>query len=111
MPREARRVYRELTKDEQARLEGARNAVAGELPDLARRDRLRTDAAKEATFSGDLRRAIHRSDLAITDIACRCGVSLLVLDDFLTGEGTLGSDVLDRLLVILDMTLTHSDQT
>ncbi|MEX0715026.1 MAG: hypothetical protein WD066_00485 [Planctomycetaceae bacterium] len=111
MPREARRIHRELTQDERERLERARAAVAAELPDLVRRDRLRTEAASEQAFSGELRRAVHRSELTIKDIADRCGVPLVVLDEFLTGEGTLGTDVLDRLLEALELTLTHADRT
>jgi transcriptional regulator with XRE-family HTH domain len=35
--------------------------------------------------------------LSLTDIATRPGITPIMLDDFLTGERTLRSDVLDRL--------------
>jgi len=109
MRREARRIYRQLTPDEQQRLERARAAVAQELPDLMRRDQLRTDAAKEDTVSGALRRRIHRGGIPVTEIAERCGVELRELDEFLTGERTLPSDVIDRLVDILDCKLVPAE--
>ena len=97
MVREARRIHRELTPEEQARLERYREQVAQELPDLIARDRLRKAASEEDTASGALRRAIHKSDLLLPQIADRVGITLLELDRFLTGEATLPSDVIDRL--------------
>ena len=97
MVREARRIHRELTPDEQARLERYREQVAHELPDLIARDQLRKTASEADTPSGALRRAIHKSDLLLPQIANHAGISLLELDEFLTGEATLPSDVIDRL--------------
>jgi transcriptional regulator with XRE-family HTH domain len=48
-------------------------------------------------LSGDLRRTIHASPLSLADIAARVQIPVLTLDEFLTGERTLRSDVLDRL--------------
>ena len=97
MVREARRIHRELSPDEQARLARYREQVARELPDLIALDQLRKNASEEDTASGALRRAIHQSDLPLPQIADRVGISLLELDRFLTGEATLASDVIDRL--------------
>lgn len=97
MIREARRIHRELTADEQSRLERYREQVAQELPDLIARDQLRKNASEEDTASGALRRAIHKSDLLLPQIAERVGISSLELDQFLTAEATLPSDVIDRL--------------
>ena len=94
---EARRVSRNLTPEEHERLRRRRDQVARELPDLARRDQMRKDAREEATLSGELRRAVHASNLPLSTIAKRAGITPLLLDDFLTGERTLRSDIMDRL--------------
>lgn len=101
MRREARRIHGELTEAEQERLRRAQAAVADELPDLIRRDQLRTDAAREPTFSGELRRVIHQGDLTLNELAEKTGTTPEILDDFLTGEGTLPSDVIDRMVEAL----------
>jgi transcriptional regulator with XRE-family HTH domain len=98
-------VTRELTPEEQNRLRRYREQIASELPDLAERDRMRKEARDEATLSGELRRAIHASPLSLAAIAERAGISPLALDEFLTGERTLRSDVLDRLAGILGYVL------
>src|SRR5262249_29079327 len=101
----ARRVTRELTPEEQDRLRRYREQIASELPDLAERDQMRKEAREEATLSGELRRAIHSSPLSLLAIAERAGISLLALDEFLTGERTLRSDVLDRVASLLGYVL------
>ena len=53
-----RRVTRQLTEAEQARLRQQRAMIANELPDLVARDQLRKDARDEPTLSGDLNAAI-----------------------------------------------------
>jgi hypothetical protein len=102
---QARRVTRELTPEEQDRLRRHREQIASELPDLAARDCMRKEAREEATLSGELRRAVHDSSLSLSTIAERAGISPLALDEFLTGERTLRSDVLDRLAGILGYVL------
>jgi transcriptional regulator with XRE-family HTH domain len=93
-----RRVARTLTQQQQrARLERNRRRIAAELPDLAQRDQMRKEARDEQTLSGELRRAIHGSRLSLADLAGKAGIPPLALDEFLTGERTLRSDVLDRL--------------
>lgn len=96
--RQARRIERDLTPEESQRVEQQRAQIAAELPDLACRDKLRREAREENTFSGELRRAIHNANLSITQIADRIAVTPLVLDEFLTGERTLRSDVIERLI-------------
>jgi len=102
---QARRVSRALTPEEQDRLRKHRELIAAELPDLAERDRMRHEARSEATLSGELRRAVHGSTLSLTIIAERAGISPLALDEFLTGERTLRSDVLDRIAGVLGFVL------
>jgi hypothetical protein len=103
--RQARRASRDLTPPERERLQKLREQIAEELPDMAARDQLRKEAREEATLSGELRRAIHASELSLTSIASRVGLDPIVLDEFLTGERTLRSDVLDRLANVLQCTV------
>ena len=58
---------------------------------------MRREASEERTLTGDLRRIIHASPLSLADIAAKVQIPILPLDEFLTGERTLRSDVLDRL--------------
>lgn len=95
--RQAHRVTLELTGPERFRLQQLREQIAAELPEMNVRDQLRREARAEATRSGELRRAIHASPMSLTAIASRVGIDPIVLDEFLTGERTLRSDVLDRL--------------
>lgn len=106
MSRQARRISRPLTEAEQERLRQHRDQIAAELPELAARDQMRKDAREEATLSGELRRAVHGSDATLGEVAERAGISLLLLDDFLTGERTLRSDVMDRLAEVLGYELS-----
>lgn len=95
--RTARRVTRDLSPAEQQRLQRMREQVAGELPDLIARDQMRKEASEEPTLSGEIRRAVHASPHTLADLSARAGLSPLALDEFLCGERTLRSDVLDRL--------------
>jgi transcriptional regulator with XRE-family HTH domain len=104
----AKRITRELTPEEQERLKRQREQIAKELPDLAQRDQLRKEAQEEATLSGALRRAIHASPLSLTTLASQTGITALMLDEFLTGERTLRSDVLDRLAAALGFSLQRA---
>jgi hypothetical protein len=107
--RQAKRITRELTHAEKARLETYRAQIAQELPDLQARDQMRKDAREEHTLSGEIRRAIHESQLSLAEIATRTGTTPVVLDDFLTAERTLRSDVLDRLASVLSCELTRAE--
>jgi hypothetical protein len=95
--RQVQRVTRELTVEQRNRLQAYREQIASELPDLQVRDQMRKEARDEATLSGELRRAVHASELQLAEIAVRIGITPIALDEFLTGERTLRSDVLDRL--------------
>jgi len=105
---EARRITRALSPEELQRLEQHREQIAAELPEMTVRDRMRREAREQATLSGELRRAIHASESSLTAIAQRAGVPPLLLDDFLTGERTLRSDVMDRLADVLGYQLTRA---
>lgn len=69
---------------------------------------MRNDARAEATLSGEIRRAVHSSDMSLTSIAAKAGIPALLLDEFLTGESTLRSDVLDRLAMVLGFSMARA---
>ena len=106
--RQARRITRELSATEQQRLRRQRGQIAEEVPELVARDQMRKEASQEATLSGQLRRAVHASDLPFSEIAAQAGITPLLLDEFLTGERTLRSDVIDRLAGVLGCELSRS---
>ncbi len=89
-----------------ARMEGDRKLIEQELPDLADRDVRMREAAEEDTLSGHLRRAIHHSRRPLKDIGSEAGISTTLLCDFLEGERTLRSDVLDRLTQAVEVTIS-----
>src|SRR5438105_15833853 len=100
-----RRVARVLTPQQKARLSRNRRRIAHELPELVAADQMRKDARDEPTLSGELRRAIHASPMSLAEIAAQAAIAPLALDEFLTGERTLRSDVLDRLASRLGLEL------
>jgi hypothetical protein len=98
----ARRIPQELL----AKMEHDRKLIEQELPELADRDVRMREAADEDTLSGHLRRAIHDSRRPLRDIARDAGISTTSLCDFLEGERTLRSDVLDRLTQAVGVTIS-----
>jgi hypothetical protein len=78
-------------------LRAERDAVAAELPAAAERAEHLREAATEDTVSGHLRHAIHRSRRPLETIARDAGIPADLLCDWLAGERTLRSDVLDRV--------------
>jgi hypothetical protein len=102
-------MTQDLTGEQQNRLQHNRDRIAEELSDMAARDQMRKEASGEPTLSGELRRAIHTSPMSLGELAAQAGIAPLVLDEFLTGERTLRSDVLDRLAKCLGLALTPQD--
>ncbi len=92
---------RGLTPDQLADIKQARDHIAAELPDLVVRERRMREAAEENTFSGELRRAIHAGDRDLISLAELVGTTPIHLSEFLAGDRTLRSDVLDRLVAVL----------
>ena len=104
-----RRITKILTSSQISTLQRNRRRLEKELPDLTARDQMRKEARDEPTLSGELRRAIHANRTSLADIAAQAGIAPLVLDEFLTGERTLRSDVLDRLARSLSLQLVASE--
>lgn len=67
-----------------------------------------TAAAKETTFSGFLRRCLHRAGRPISSLGVEADISTERLAAFLHGEGVLESDEIDRLLSHLDVEVMGS---
>ena len=91
--------------EESERMRRLQALVAEELPELMTKGQRLRDAAAEPTLSGELRRAVRASDLALTEIVRRSGVPLLDFDSFLTGDAPLPSDAIDRLAATLGCAL------
>jgi len=89
-----------------SQIERDRELIEQELPELADRDVRMREAADEDTLSGHLRRAIHHSRRPLRDIGREAGISSTLLCDFLEGERTLRSDVLDRLAQAVGVTIS-----
>src|SRR5438309_89013 len=106
-----RRIHGTLTPAQQRRLEKAREQAAKELPELIRRNQMRFDARKEKSFSGLLRRAIHWFPQAPIKIAERAKIEWADFADFLTGEKTLSSDAIDRLVKVVKLKLPNVKAT
>ena len=83
---------------DRARIATLREQITAELPELKARERRMREAAEESTFSGELRRAIHGGEQDLISLASIVGVTPIQLSEFLTGDRTLRSDVLDRLV-------------
>ena len=99
----------ELTPERLAHLAEARQQIATELPDLVAREQRMREAAEDETFSGELRRAIHRGDRDLISLAGVVGTTPVHLSEFLAGDRTLRSDKLDRLVLALGAKLVVSD--
>ncbi len=92
-----------ISSAEKRRLKKVRQQIEVELPELIRRNQLAHEARNEKTFSGALRRAIHGFPLSPMKIAERAKIDWADFDDFLTGEKTLASDAIDRLVTVLKL--------
>ena len=62
-----------IPPDQPTRIARAREQIAAELPDLIARERQMREAAEEHTFSGELRRAIHRGERDLISLATLVG--------------------------------------
>lgn len=62
-------------------------------------------AAREPSFSGFVRRSVHRAGLPLTQIEEQTGIPARRLADFLRGRGSLDNLELDRLLDTLGIEL------
>ncbi len=109
--KEARRVHRECTSEEQKRLKNYRNQIDQELPEILQRAEKRENALQESTLSGQLRRAVTESELNYTEIAAKSQISIQDLDEFMTGERELSSGTIDKIALTLGYQLQSVDES
>ena len=100
----------EISQELLLQMKRDRELIVEELPELAARDARMQKAAAEETLCGQLRRAIHASRRPLRDIARDAGIACTALGDFLEGERTLRSDVLDRLAHAAGVAITLTAQ-
>jgi hypothetical protein len=100
-----RRIVDKLDNSLMKKVRRSRALIAKELPELVEKDQRLHDAMRERTTSGALRRAIHASKILLPDLADRAETDMDTLDAFLTGEGPLTSETIDRLTKILKLRL------
>ena len=105
------RTIVEGTPEDRERLRRLQAQVAEELPELIEKGERLHEAALEKSLSGELRRSIHNSRIPLTRIASDIGIDVLDLDRFLTGEGTISSDAMDRLAETLGYTFGKVPQS
>ena len=101
-----RRIVDRLDAALMKNLRRSRALIAKELPELIEKDQRLSDAMRERTTSGALRRAIHSSKILLPDLADRAQTDMATLAAFLTGDRPLASDIIDRLTKILKLRLT-----
>jgi hypothetical protein len=66
------------------------------------------EAAAEPSVSGQLRRAVHASGRAVSQIAKAVGVESQHIGEWLEGQRNLRSDILDRIGLAIQATITVS---
>lgn len=104
------RIVREFTEQERAAWQQsvAEAESPAERAEMDEYCRLADAAANEATFSGELRRAIrgvHQQQMFLSTLLERACVDWATLRPFMVGEATLPSDVIDRLVDVLELHL------
>ena len=99
-----------LTPEQQAHLLQQRALIAIEQPQLqAKLERIH-EAQQEPSLCGQLRQAIHQSGRLITQLAAEAGITTQQLSDFLSGDRTLRSDLLDRLTAAVGASLVVAEK-
>lgn len=102
------RIAREFTSEERAHWQQSVKTAYAERQESDEYFRLASIAAAEASFSGELRRAIHAlhgQQMFLPTLLERAQVDWPTLRAFLIGESTLPSDVIDRLIHVLSLHL------
>lgn len=102
------RIDFEFTPAQRRQWKRACELIKEELPDLIRRHQQSHDAAREKSFSGALRRAIHGSKMLLPRLAELAAVDMADIADFLCAEKSLSSDAIDRLTTVLKLKLVSS---
>lgn len=99
-----------LTPEQQERLQRQRDLIAAEQPRFQEKLERIHEAKQEPSLSGRLRQAIHHSGRVPTQLAAEAGITVRQLDEFLSGDRTLRSDVLDRLSAAVGASLVVAER-
>ena len=107
MTREVRRHYVTASEIDRRRWEQAVRETEAELPELIRLGEQIAAAKAQPTLCGALRRAFHRSDerFRFDEFAGQLRVAPVDLNEWLAGQQSLPSDVLDRMAILLRLEL------
>lgn len=97
MPVEKRRFTPELYEH----WKKSRDAAIAEKDEVIADFRLMRLAASEESFTGRLRRAIHKAPMLLPDLCERAGIGVSSIGGFLRGEEDLDSATIDRLVTVL----------
>lgn len=97
---------RPLTPDGASRYRQLRSQIEAERPSIRERRDAQEQAEQEPGFSGDLRRAITAACRPSHELAAAAGVDVQQFEEFRAGRATLPSDVIDRLVDVLELRLT-----
>ncbi|MBX3449153.1 MAG: hypothetical protein KF777_06310 [Planctomycetaceae bacterium] len=111
---EIKRTMRTLTPEESARMKELAEKVEAERPLIDEKFRRMELAAEEATFSGQLRRAIHgihQRGLSLPEFLAQTGMTWEALERFLLAESPLPSDAIERIAEVLNLELQVADAT
>lgn len=99
-----------LTPEQQERLQLQREQITAERSQLETKLERIHEAKQEPSLCGQLRQAIHRSGRLPTQLAADAGITIQQLGDFLAGDRTLRSDVLDRLTAAVGASLVITNR-
>jgi hypothetical protein len=99
----------QLTDEQRRQVETWQAQVRTELTQIPGRRQLMASAAREESFSGELRRAIRQGPLHPVQLARRIGLDPVELDEFLSGESVLTSEVVGKIMAELGLKLAAAD--
>lgn len=102
---ENRIVFTDLTPEQVAAQRLAIAEAEADRPRIVALFKKMAAAAKEAGFSGSLRRAIYESNMMPQDLALEAGIDPLALEAFACGEAPLPTDAVDLLVEHLGLAL------
>jgi hypothetical protein len=103
----ARHLRFQATAEQAAEIRRAAAAADSAKKAVEREFAMIVAAAAEPGFSGWLRRAIRNAQRPIQELALEAGIDAEQLRAFRRGEATLPSNAVDRLVLLLGLTLVE----
>lgn len=99
----------QLTDEQRQQIQTWQSQVRSELGQIPARRQSMTAAAREETFSGELRRAIREAPIHPVQLARRIGLDPVELDRFLCGECALNSETVGKIMAELGLKLAAAN--